>query len=582
MKVFTLSLTISGVILVSCGISCKKDISHVDMNLVPFESVRVNGELKDRILMNFNRLEEAKYHPDNVFLTEEESGGWPGDTEGRTILGLVMNARSSGRIPKYLKKIIDRLPSELNEKGYLGPIYEGKMNEQQLSGNGWMLRGLCEYYEWTSDTTVLKYIESISENLFIAGRGYYSDYPSDPDSRDRNVGGESGTSQVRGTDKWILSSDVGCIFIGMDGAIHAYKYTRNNQLKDVIDEMLFKLNEIDILGINAQTHAILTAARGLVRYSEITGDKSLLEWAEKIYMIYKEHGMTETHGNYNWFNRFDTWTEPCAIVDSYMLAVQLWMKTEKSQYKEDAELIYYNALSHSQRNNGGFGTDNCPGVASNDNCLRPKSYEAHWCCTMRGGEGLGYAARTSAFVKGDTLYFPFIRGCALDICLGKSDRVKITEETYYPFKNGVRFKINQNQHGVMTIKLPYMSWMDNIVITYNGEKQELAPYNGFFCMTSRFKDDDIIDMSFEMNLRKEKTINKENTNINQYKIYYGPLLLGVESSDSNIVRMNQTIEFEYQDSLVLSPIYHLMNEKINNISKNKSAYFKRVLLQDNN
>lgn len=428
MKVFTLSLIICGVILVSCGISCKKDISHADINLVPFESVHVNGELKDRILMNFNRLEETKYHPENVFLTDDESGGWPGDTEGRTILGLVMNARSSGRIPKYLKKIIDRLPSELNDKGYLGPIYEGKMNEQQLSGNGWMLRGLCEYYEWTNDTTVLKYIESISENLFIAGKGYYSDYPIDPDSRDRNVGGESGTSQVRGTDKWILSSDVGCIFIGMDGAIHAYKYTRNNQLKDVIDEMLFKLKEIDILGINAQTHAILTAARGLVRYSEITGDKSLLEWAERIYMIYKEHGMTETHGNYNWFNRFDTWTEPCAIVDFYMLAVQLWMKTEKSQYKEDAELIYYNALSHSQRNNGGFGTDNCPGIASNDNCLRPKSYEAHWCCTMRGSEGLGYAARTSSFVKGDTLYFPFLRECILNICLG-SDKVKITEET---------------------------------------------------------------------------------------------------------------------------------------------------------
>ena len=43
--------------------------------------VRVGGELQVRILKNFDRLEEKKYQPAHVFLTDEQSGHWQGDTE---------------------------------------------------------------------------------------------------------------------------------------------------------------------------------------------------------------------------------------------------------------------------------------------------------------------------------------------------------------------------------------------------------------------------------------------------------------------------------------------------------------------
>lgn len=579
MKGIILSLTFCGFVLSSCCADSEKNRSSYGMKMLPFESVYVDGELRERIIRNFNRLEEEKYRPENVFLTEEQSGSWPGDTEGRTILGLVMDSRASGREPKYLKEIIAKIPSKLNERGYMGPIYEEKMNEQQLSGNGWMLRGLCEYYEWTNDSTVLPYIKSISENLFVAGKGYYSVYPIDPNTRDRNVGGESGTTQVRGTDKWILSSDIGCLFIGMEGAIHAYKHLKTPQLKEVIDEMLVKLKEIDILKINAQTHATLTAARGLIRYYEITDDESYLVWAENIYKMYREHGMTEAHGNYNWFDRFDTWTEPCAIVDSYMLVVQLWMNTENPQYKEDAELIYYNALSHAQRNNGGFGTDNCPGIASYDDSLRPRSYEAHWCCTMRGGEGLGSAARYAAFVKGDTLYLPFLRECALDVEMGENKSLKITEHTSYPFDSVVKLIVDKSSVGNMTIKLPHMSWMENVNLTYNGKKHKLSEYNGFYSLTADFKDGDVIEMSFVMKQRKEKTLNKSNTKSEQYKLYYGPLLLGIESIGERINKYDNNIEV-IEDSSNLTPVYHLMDEKIKNLPQEKSVYSKRILFSE--
>ena len=116
-----------------------------------FDRVTVGGELRQRIERNFDRLETDYYQPDQVYWTEEQSGGWPGDKEGRTILALVLDAQASGRTPLYLDELIRRLPRELNAKGYLGSILEGSADEQQLSGHGWLLRGLCEYYAWKKD-----------------------------------------------------------------------------------------------------------------------------------------------------------------------------------------------------------------------------------------------------------------------------------------------------------------------------------------------------------------------------------------------------------------------------------------------
>src|SRR6478672_8399220 len=108
-----------------------------------FDQIEVEGELKTRLLKNFDRLEDSRYQPQNVFLSDEQSGFWPGDTEGRTILGLVLDAQVTKRQPKYLEEIIRLIPQKLNSKGYMGRVHPvGIMDEQQFSGNGWMLRGL--------------------------------------------------------------------------------------------------------------------------------------------------------------------------------------------------------------------------------------------------------------------------------------------------------------------------------------------------------------------------------------------------------------------------------------------------------
>lgn len=292
---------------------------------IAFENIKVSGELNARLQKNLTRLEEEKYQPDNVFLTEQQSGYWPGDTEGRTILGIVMDARATGRTPRYLDEIMRRVPSHLNELGYMGTIHRDSVDEQQLSGNGWLLRGLCEYYLWKNDKSQLPIIQRLAENLFLPGDKYYNSYPISPESRRQNVGEASGSlSQIIG--HWRLSTDIGCVFIGMEGLLHALQVTGDEKLRPVADKLVNLYLNVDLTGIKAQTHASLTAMRGLIRYADITKDAKYISEVEKRWEIYKKFGMTEFYGNYNWFCRYDTWTEPCAIVDAFIVAAQLWQQ----------------------------------------------------------------------------------------------------------------------------------------------------------------------------------------------------------------------------------------------------------------
>ena len=532
-----------------------------------YQETEIKGELSQRVSKNFDRLEEEKYQPDHVFLTEEQSGNWPGDTEGRTILGLVLDAQASHRTPKYLEEIIHRIPAHLNSKGYMGPIYEGKAHEQQLSGNGWLLRGLCEYYEWKRDPKVRDLISSITRNLFLGIADKYATYPIAPNERKQGIGAESGSIADTQGD-WMLSTDIGCVFIGMDGLIHAYAILQDKDLKAPIETLIDKFLKVDLTGIKAQTHATLTACRGLIRYAEITGDKRFVDEAAKRFRIYVENGMTENYENYNWFDRFETWTEPCAIVDSYMLAMQLWQHTLDASYLEYAERIYYNAICHTQRRNGGFGCDSCPGLAQATSLLRVHADEAHWCCTMRGGEGLSSVVHYTCFKDKGQVYLTSYRPGHFNVKWNKKDLLDFTVETQYPFGDEVNININRNTSRI-SLHLPFPSWLTDLGINLNGKEQIATVTKGFVTVTGRFKKGDRISLTFHRLTRFEKVINPTNTKPTWQRAFCGPLMLGTETTETPVLpaqpQLQQIGEKEWTvagTDIKLTPVYHLMNHRV--------------------
>jgi uncharacterized protein len=579
MKNLLLILLLSG--FIQSFISCKTE-NKINSSVplpVPFQQITMQDELLRRSLKNFDRLETDIYQPANIFsdTNPTASKDWPGDFEGRTILALVMQAQATHREPLYLEKMMQMLPLHFNSKGYIGPIQGDTINEQQLSGHGWLLRGLCEYYTWKKDEKVKKYILDIIQNLAIPTTGHHKNYPILPEERKANVGEMAGTTQ-NVKNNWLLSSDIGCDFIFLDGIVQAYGLFPTPGLKSLIDEMTARFLQIDLVAIKAQTHATLTGLRSLMRYEDITGDSLLLKEVISRYHIYRKQGITENYENFNWFCRPE-WTEPCAIFDSYILAVQLWQTTGDPLYLEDAHHIYYNAICHTQRDNGGFGCDNCPGPV--DLQLKVKAFEAYWCCTMRGGEGLARAIQYNYFTMGNSIYIPFYHASSAQITLN-GNQVQLTETTGYPFNGRTSLVIEPvSGHPGIIVHLFAPAWTIHHQVKINEKPVSFNMENGFITFPLKLDGKMSIDLSCDLVSHTREPENAANTQKGCFAVMYGPLVLGYEGSipvtfsERPAIRQVDDLNYEVSDknqSYKFTSVYQLLDPKLK-----EPGYQKQVL-----
>lgn len=360
------------------------------------------AELIDRLARNRQRLHAPYYQLPEVFQAPDAS--WPGDKEGRALLAFVSHVKATGQVNPCMEAFLQEMPRHTNENLYFGPDAGEVIFEQQLSGHSWLLRGLCEHYEQYRDEFSLRALVAITEGLYLPTVGRYHTYPVDREVKDE--GGVSGhtAGQLNG---WNLSSDIGCAFMSIDGLSHVYAITRDERIKALLDEMITVWCGIDKVALRAQTHCTLTSARGMLRLYEITGEPGYLEGAKGIYRLYTVGGgMDAVYQNLNWWGRPDTWTEPCAIVDSLMVAGELYRLTGKDTYRRTAARIFRNGLASAERPDGGAGTDSVvfrdtPGFADCPD-LFLLSWEAPFCCTMRLAEGLWYAHRNRAILYTET------------------------------------------------------------------------------------------------------------------------------------------------------------------------------------
>ena len=335
----------------------------------------------DKIRLNAARLSCGEYTIENVF--RDPSYDWPGDWEGRALLAFCCHYEIDGTKIPCMDQFMKRLRSHLNEKLYFGKVYDGvTVDEQQLSGHNWLLRGLVNYSQLFGSAEADEIAKSIFENLYYPSLDHFSHYPLTP----RKCGEVAGTIIADGDDGWRLSSDVGCGLMSTDGVSAYYEYTHDERAKEWVDAVLAVYAGADKYNSGFQSHSTLSTSRASLRMFGLTGDRRYFDIAKETFDMYVEKSMTLTYENYNWLNNPNTWTEPCAVVDSFMLAIRLYKITSDEKYRTLARRIWFNGLDFCQRENGGVGPNTCATVENP--VLKISMYEAPFCCTMRYAEGL--------------------------------------------------------------------------------------------------------------------------------------------------------------------------------------------------
>lgn len=338
------------------------------------------------IALNGGRFNQEPYLLDSLFKPADYD--WPGDYEGRALLAFCCHYEISGtRIPQ-MDGMLEAWEKKVNSQGYFGKIVNpALLDEQQLAGNSWCLRGLVEHYRAFHDERSFSFAKKIVENLYLPALPRYASYPAK--RKEKTTGGAAGNlaDQEEG---WLLSSDIGCAFIALDGLCHYEQLAQDPRLWPLLEQAIASFMALDKVGLRMQTHATLTALRGILAFYETTKETKYLEDVQKTYDLYLQAGMSENYENYNWFGRKEEelWTEPCAVVDSFILAIELYKISKEERYLHLARRILFNGLTFELRDNGGAGPDSC--VDGKRPFLKTSIYEAHWCCSMRYAEGLLY------------------------------------------------------------------------------------------------------------------------------------------------------------------------------------------------
>jgi hypothetical protein len=453
---------------------------------------------------------------------------WPGDIEGRSLLAFVLLERATGRAAANLPGLRAAWAGQLNGHGYFGkPLDPQAINEQQLSSHGWVLRGLCELYQWRKESGVLEEIRVMVRNLALPTRGAHAVYPIDPAERVRNKGSHVG-EVVQATGRWVLSSDVGCDLIFMDGLMHAATLLDDPEVDALCEEILARNLQIDLLAIQAQTHATLTGLRGMLRWAVHKQRPSLVTEAGKRFHLYVTEGISEDYQNWNWFGR-PTHTEPCAVVDSLMVATELWRLTGEAGYLAWAHRIAFNGFFSGQVANGGFGCSTVVGAnGARSVGISEAAHEAWWCCSMRGAEGFAELAERALHVEGQALYVTGLCPGRIDMPLG-AGRLTATATGGYPHEGRWMLSVESAPEEPVTLHLFLPPWGSRPAVVVNGESVETGMAGGFIAVVLRLKSGDRLGYTFEQSIHTQPTCNRHS--LPGHVTYnYGPLVLALPSA----------------------------------------------------
>ncbi len=503
------------------------------LHVADFEAVTPTGLLRHRAEKNLRRLHDPEFHFEATIKASTVKEA-PGDWVGRALLALTLYARLFRTVPPHLEEFVTRLPEALNRRGYIGEIFpEGTADENQIGGHNALLRGLSEYYLWRQDERALIAVRAIVHHLMVPARPLFAHYP-DTLLKGLLKNEVVGLTVRQPTGVWRgLSTDIGTVFFTLDGLTQAYACEQSRELRALVETMIARYGEIDPLAIGAQTHATLTTLRGIFRWwQEVDPRPELLSLVRERFRLYRDNAQTEHHANYNWFGRPD-WTETCAIVDSFQLAVQLWSATGDAELLEEAHRIFYNGFLYAQRPNGGFGCDVCVG-AKGERFLSPfRFFEAPWCCSMRAAEGFVSAARYGWWNNGsDTITLPFYFGGEARVHLAEGD-IDFTQESDYPFAGRVILRIVRGRStSPVTLRFFAPEWSPaaSFRVGRNGTPLPVAREPKFAAVRMPLATGDEIAIEFTVKFGAVALVNPARQP-GEHRYAHGPLVLGLAAPD---------------------------------------------------
>jgi hypothetical protein len=152
-------------------------------------------------------------------------------------------------------------------------------------------------------------------------------------------------------------------------------------------------------------------------------------------------------------------------------------------------------------------------------CYRPG--HGTECCSGNVHRMFPAFLHSMCLVEDDAVSIALYLPSTMDIPLGRSDRLRITQETNYPFEHSIRLRIEDAPDREVVLRLRIPGWSKAYEVALNGHAVSSGEENGFFAEIRRtFKSGDCVTLSLE----SEPVIDDRGAGL---AVNYGPLVFSL-------------------------------------------------------
>ena len=420
-----------------------------------------------------------------------------GDVSGRWI-GALSTASAMYRVSfPMLDSVVSQVIALQHQEGYFGGGFHFDAPDDNdmalLWGNGRLLVGLMEYYEFAKRKDVL---------LSACKLGDFLD----------RIGPQFNSSQMATDfDAAHFATSYICWTQQIEGLARLYKATGDAKYLNLGAAISGRMERRP----GDHVHGYLCSLRGTLELYEITGNKLFLARVETAWGDITHSGdLLITGGVPEAWSPKKLRTEGCAECDWTRLNLSLWKVTGEGKYLDAAEKAIFNELAMNQFSTGDFGH----AVLNENGTPETVMVRAWWCCTFHGLRVFPDIGRSVFRQKGSEVFYDLPLDGKIE-----SPGFSARAESRLARDGSIRLLIaNNSSNCSLTMRHPH--WAQDVSIEVNGKRAEPS------CLAN-LKAADVIMVKYRMKLSQSVTDGSDGS-IGRLSVHYGPWLLGVSSANN--------------------------------------------------